>query len=97
MSMNQLKFIFIFYRPYIIWSIIITIILYSINPSFVFVLVAKLLLSVFLWYFTNETNSKKTMIFYKNVGLSTHNLFASAFLLDVLLSVFIIILTKNLI
>ena len=80
--MRQLSSIFIFYRPFILWSFGINILFSFISYSLIPILLVKLLLTTFLWYFLNETNAKRKLVLYKNLGISTFKLFSLIYIID---------------
>ncbi len=91
--MQQLFSIFIFYRPLILWSFLINTLLSFLKYEMVPIIIVKLLLVGFLWYFLNETNAKRKLIFYKNLGISTFKLFAFLYIIDLVFSIpFLLIL-----
>ncbi len=57
------------------------------NSHIVPVIVAKLFLTVFLWYYVTETHAKRKLTFYKNLGISEFKLFSSLFLIDITLTI----------
>ena len=93
--MNQLFSIFVFYRPFIFWSFGLNIIFSFLKYDIIPILIVKLLLVVFLWFFINETNAKRKLIFYKNLGISTFKLFSLLFMIDLLLSIPFLLLLKE--
>ena len=93
--MQHLFPIFIFYRPFILWSFGINIILAFLKYDIVPILIAKLVLIVFLWYIINETHAKQKLIFYNNMGVSTFKLFFVLFIIDLLLSLPFILILKE--
>ena len=93
--MNQLFSIFVFYRPFIFWSFGLNIILSFLKYDMIPILIAKLLLVVFLWYFLNETNAKRKLVFYKNLGVSTFKLFSLLFIIDLFLSIPFLLILKE--
>jgi hypothetical protein len=84
--MQQLSALFIFYQPYILWSFSLNMFLSLIGYSLFPIFLIKLALVAFLWYLMNETNAKRKLIFYKNLGLSTFKLFSYIFIIDFILS-----------
>jgi len=94
-KMKQLKIIFAFYTPLIFWSIIVCTILFVINPSIVPALITKLLLTILLWYVTNEFSGKKKLVFYYNVGLSSLKLYGVTYFMDTCLTIIIFQLLKT--
>jgi hypothetical protein len=92
---QQFGAILLFYRPLVYWSFAINFLLFFINTHiFPFILI-KLFLTVFLWYLTMETNAKRKLIFYKNLGISTFKLFGFIFIVDVFLTVIFILLMQE--
>ncbi|QRM91000.1 hypothetical protein FG167_10365 [Lacinutrix sp. WUR7] len=90
--MKSLKLIFIFYKPFLLWSFIINVLAGSNLGVLIFL---KLLLTVFLWYYIRETKAKNNLVFYKNVGISTFKLYASLFFMDAILSIIFLLLAKT--
>jgi hypothetical protein len=50
---------------------------------------------VFLWYLVTETNARRKLIFYKNLGISSFKLFSSLFIIDISIMIVYIILIKE--
>ncbi|MGC1205030.1 MAG: hypothetical protein WA839_09105 [Flavobacteriaceae bacterium] len=93
--MQQLSSIFGFYRPFILWSFAINVFLSLIGYSLVPIFLVKLLLTLFLWYFLNETSAKRKLVFYKNLGISTFKLFFFLYLIDLFLSLPFLLILKE--
>lgn len=93
--MQQLSSIFLFYRPFILWSFGINIFLSLIGYNLLPIFLIKLLLTIFLWYFLNETSAKRKLVFYKNLGISTFKLFLFLYVIDVFLSIPFLFLLKE--
>ena len=93
--MQQLFSIFIFYRPFILWSFGINMFFSFIKFEIVPILIIKLILIIFLSYLSNETNAKRKLTFYKNLGISTLKLFSLFYLIDILISLAFLILLKE--
>lgn len=93
--MQQLSSIFIFYRPFILWSFGINTFLSLIGYSLIPIFLVKLLLILFLWYFLSETNAKRKLVFYKNLGISTFKLFSFLYLIDLFLSIPFLLVLKE--
>lgn len=93
--MQRFGAILLFYRPYFIWSFLINIGITIINPHIFPAIVTKLFLTIFLWYLVTETNAKRKLIFYKNLGISSFKLFSSLFVIDVLIMITYLILIKE--
>lgn len=92
---QQFGAILLFYRPFIYWSIAINFLLVFIDTHIIPILLIKLFLTVFLWYLTMETDAKRKLIFYKNLGISTFKLFGFIFMVDVLFTVIFILLMQE--
>lgn len=92
--MKHLLIFFHFYKTYIAWSFIITILLGFVDSHYIPAVLTKLFLTVFAWYITNETSNKHRLTFYKNLGISTYALFFSMFVVDSVLTILIIFLFK---
>ncbi|EPR73875.1 hypothetical protein ADIWIN_1045 [Winogradskyella psychrotolerans RS-3] len=78
-----------------VWSFIANAIIGFLNPHIAPALVTKLFLTVFAWYYVNETNNKRKLIFYKNLGLSTLTLFSVIFILDCILTIIFITILQE--
>ncbi|APY09122.1 hypothetical protein BWZ20_12775 [Winogradskyella sp. J14-2] len=92
-----MKFFFIFfhfYKTYVAWSFVVTILLGFVDSHYVPAIVTKLFLTIFAGYVTKETSSNRKLTFYKNLGISTYTLFFSMFIVDSVLTVLIIFLFK---
>jgi hypothetical protein len=85
--------ILLFYKPYFLWSLAINILLIILKYNLFILSIVKILLIGFLWYFITETNGKRKLIFYNNLGISSLRLFSTLFLIDI----FITLLFFNLI
>ena len=93
--MQQLFSIFIFYRPLILWSFGINTFLAFIKYEIIPIAIVKLFIVAFLWYFLNETNAKRKLVFYKNLGISTIKLFSFLYLIDLLFSIPFLLILKE--
>ncbi len=85
--MQQFLTILAFYRPFVVWSFMVNVALGFFGPYIVPAVVTKLFLTIFLWYFVNETHAKRKLTFYKNLGISTFKLFSTLFLIDIILTI----------
>jgi hypothetical protein len=92
--MKHLLIFFHFYKTYIAWSFIITILLGFVDSHYISAVLTKLFLTIFAWYITNETSNKHKLTFYKNLGISIRTLFISMFVVDSVLTILIIFLFK---
>jgi len=79
--------ILLFYRPYVIWSFIINIVITILSPQIFPAILTKLFLTILLWFLVNETHAKRKLNFYRNLGISSLRLFTSIFILDVLIMI----------
>jgi hypothetical protein len=93
--MKYLLFFFHFYKTFIAWSIIISILIGLLNPQYIPAVVTKFFLVLFAWYVTNETSAKRKLTFYKNMGISPIYLFISLLFVDSVFTIFIIFLFKT--
>lgn len=93
--MHRFEAILLFYKPFVIWSFVITVMLVSISSLIVPILIIKLTLTVFLWYFMKETTAKRKLIFYKNIGISDLRLFSTLYLIDIFISIPVILLIQE--
>ena len=93
--MQQFLTILAFYRPFVVWSFVINAILGFINPLIIPAIVTKLFLTVFVWYIVTETNAKRKLTFYKNLGISPIKLFSILFLVDISITVSFLVVFKE--
>ena len=93
--MQQFLSILAFYRPLVLWSFIINIIITIVNPYIFPAIITKLLLTIFVWYLVNETGAKRKLTLYKNLGISPLKLFSSLFLIDTLLTLSFLYIIKE--
>jgi len=93
--MHYVLNILTFYKPFILPSFIINIVIAVINPHILPAIFTKLLLTLFTWYLFNETNAKRKLIFYNNLGISNIKLFSSVYLVDIVLTLVFFILIKE--
>lgn len=91
---HRLEAIVLFYKPYFLWSMAVTILIIIFSPYILTCITTKLLLTIFIWYYTNETSSKRKLVFYKNLGISTRELFLAVFLIDTLISITVLLIIK---
>ena len=83
---QRFEAILVFYKPYFLWSIGITILMIVLNTHMVPILFMKFILTVFLYYILQETSGKQKFIFYKNLGISNLRLFSTLFLIDIFIT-----------
>ncbi|WP_299099408.1 hypothetical protein [uncultured Winogradskyella sp.] len=76
-----------FYKPFVVWSFVITVVVSFFNAQIAPAIATKLFLTVFAWYYVSETPNKRKLTFYKNIGISPFKLFSIMFLVDCLLTV----------
>lgn len=93
--MQQFLTILAFYRPFIIWSFIVNIALAVVSPFIVAAIITKLFLTVFVWFLVNETNAKRRLTFFKNLGITPFRLFTSLFIFDVLITISFLVVIKE--
>jgi hypothetical protein len=93
--MQKLLTILAFYKPFVIWSFLVNIALTIVNPSIVPAIITKFMLTIFVWYFVNETNTKRKLIFYNNLGISSIKLFSVMFFIDIFITIGYLILIKE--
>jgi len=84
-----------FYRPFIIWSLVINMTLSFIKFEIIVILVVKLLLIFSLWHFLSETPAKRKLNFYKNLGIPMLKLFSLIFIIDAIFSLPFLIILKE--
>ncbi|OEJ98905.1 hypothetical protein A8C32_06870 [Flavivirga aquatica] len=88
-------FYIIFYKPFILWSFGINLMLSFMGFHFILIVLVKLFLICLLWYFINETKGKQKLVFYNNLGISPLKLFSFLFIIDLLLSIPFLFLLKE--
>jgi hypothetical protein len=93
--MKQLLSIYVFYRPFILWSLGVSFLFSIIGYNLIPIFIIKLVLIVFLWYLLANTNGSKKFIFYKNLGISNLKLFSSIFFIDICLNLPILLIFKE--
>jgi hypothetical protein len=93
--MQKLLTILAFYKPFVIWSFLVNIALTIVNPFIVPAIITKLMLTVFVWYLMNETNAKRKLIFYNNLGISSIKLFSVLFFIDIFITIgYLVLITE---
>lgn len=93
--MQQFLTILAFYRPFVLWSFLVNIAITIVNPFLVPAIATKLMLAVFVWYICKETNAKRKLTFYKNLGISPLKLFSVLFLVDIFITITFLIVIKE--
>ena len=91
---QRLGAIFLFYKPFFLWSMAVNIVLIIVNPYILPSIITKLLLTFFVWYLVHETSANRKLIFYKNLGISTWRLFLTLFLIDITITIIFLLLMK---
>ncbi len=85
--MKILSPIFSFYKSFILWSFGLNVLLLILGFSIISLIIAKLMSVIFLFYIINESEARKKLIFYKNLGISPLKLFRILYLIDLSLSI----------
>lgn len=93
--MQRFLAILAFYKPFVVWSFIVTAIIGFFNPQIAPAIVTKLFLTVFAWYYVNETSNKRKLTFYKNIGISPLTLFSYMFMVDCILTIIFLSVFKE--
>ena len=93
--MQRFLAILAFYRPFVVWSFIVTAIGAFFNAHLAPAIVTKLFLTVFAWYYVSETPNKRKLTFYKNLGISTLKLFSIMFIVDCILTIIFLTIFKE--
>ncbi len=93
--LHRFEAILLFYKPFFAGSFAINIFLVIFNPYIVPAIITKLVLTLLVWFFVRETNSKQKLIFYKNLGISNFRLFAFIFLIDSFITVLFLLVMKE--
>ncbi len=93
--MQQLSSIFLFYKPFLIWSFGVNIFLLVIGINILSIAFTKILLTLFLWHIIEDTKEKKILKILKNKGFTAFKLFSIIYLIDIFLSVpFLLVLNE---
>ncbi|MBO3097311.1 hypothetical protein [Gelidibacter pelagius] len=91
---HRLEAILLFYKPFFLWSMGINILIVIFTPHVLPSIITKLLLTFFVWFLVRETNAKRKLIFYKNLGVSTWRLFSTLFVIDMVITISFLLLIK---
>lgn len=93
--MKRFNVLFNFYKLFIVWSLLITIVIGTINPNYTAGILTKLFLTGFAWYYMSETSNKQKLTFYMNLGISPVKLFSFVFIIDSIITVLTLFLIKH--
>lgn len=93
--MQRFLAILAFYKSFVAWSFLVTAIVGFFNPHLAPAIITKLFLTVFAWYYVKETNQRRKLTFYKNLGISPLTLFTIMFLVDCVLTIIFLIIFKE--
>ncbi len=93
--MYRLLAILAFYKQLIAWSFVANVIIAFINPQLTPALITKLFLTVFAWYYFNESSKKQKLTFYNNLGISSFVLFFLVFVVDCILTLIFLTIFKE--
>ena len=85
--MHRFLAILAFYKTFLVWSFVINSIIAFLNPQIAPALITKLFLTVFAWYYVHETNEKRRLTFYKNLGITPIRLFSIVFIIDSIITI----------
>ncbi|NNL80050.1 MAG: hypothetical protein HKO67_06155 [Flavobacteriaceae bacterium] len=85
--MQQFLTILTFYRPFVLWSLMINVCIAIIYPFIIPAITTKLFLAVFVWYLVSETNARRRLDFYRRLGISPIRLFSILFVVDIFLTI----------
>ena len=86
--------ILLFYKPFFLWSMGVNVLIVIFDPYILPSVTIKILLTIFAWYYIQETNAKRKLTFYKNLGISSWQLFTSLFLIDIAITITFLLLMK---
>ncbi|MFK7831787.1 MAG: hypothetical protein AB8B52_00790 [Winogradskyella sp.] len=93
--MHRFLAILAFYKTFVVWSFIANTIIAFFNPHIGPAIATKLCLTVFAWYYINETPNRRKLTFYKNIGISSLKLFSTMFIVDCILTVSFLLIFKE--
>lgn len=94
-NMQQFLTILAFYRPFVLWSLLVNIAITIVNPYMVPAIATKLLLAIFVWFIVTETNARRKLTFYKNLGISPIKLFSVLYIVDIFITITFLIVIKE--
>jgi len=92
--LRQFKSIIFYYKPLLVWSIVINFLIAVAHYNIFYALALKFFLIGLLWYILKERQIRKKLHFYKIVGISNLKLFTTIFLLDCLITIPFFLLLK---
>ncbi len=94
--MQKLAIIFAFYRPYLFYAVVLSMVLLPICQNIIpAVLFTKLFLMLFLWYNIKDTKLKKDLLAFRNRGFSNIQVFLIVSSMDLLITLpFLLILSE---
>ena len=93
--MQKLSTIILFYKPYILWSFAINLLITIFNPEVITAIGTKFFLVFFLWYYISHSKGKRLLNFYNNLGVSTLKLFISVFVMDITTTIGYLLIIKE--
>jgi len=85
--MQRFEAIFVFYKPFFVWSFLINILLIIVTQNISIVILTKLFLLILIQCFLIETKTKSKFLMGDNLDISHMKLLALAFLLDTLVTI----------
>lgn len=83
-----------FYKPLVLISILLTVLLSFMDNIMELILLVKLFLLSLIFLENQFFNSKDRLLFYKNFGITPRFLFITVFLMDFFVSLFVFKLTN---
>lgn len=93
--MQRFLVIFTFYRLFAACSFVVNIVLAFFKSDYVPAIATKVFLTIFAWYYMNQTAEKRRLVFYKNLGISPQYLFVYMFVIDVVLTLIFLAIFKE--
>jgi len=91
----KLVLILRFYKPLFAWSMGINILLTLLTPGLAYILIVKLALTLFTWHLMIVTGKQKRIAYFKDFGFSSLALFGYAFLVDIAVTCFYLLLISE--
>lgn len=89
-SYRKIKLLVHFYKKYIFLGILLSVMAFFLKLAFSLIIALKFSLFAILWAFSFSPKLKQQLIFYKNFGISSVTLFFGVFLIDLVLTFFIV-------
>lgn len=94
-GMQQFLTILAFYKRYVVWSFLATVLIVVLFPFIVPAVITKISLLCILWYFLNETNAKRSLKIINKIGVSTAQLLSVILAIDLVFTLGFLVVIKE--